>query len=88
MPISMHINEQIINTVLRIEEHVFHKCKIINCRLFYDGGPFEWVETSFENCQWSFRDEASNTVRLLQTIGLLKVEQTPPTNLSTSTTVH
>jgi hypothetical protein len=88
MPVFVHVDQEISNVVLLLEEHVFQRCKIKDCRLFDDGGPFEWVDASFENCQWSFREAAQNTCRMLQMLGLLKVDETPPATLSTSTTVH
>jgi len=85
MPITVHEGDTIIASTFVMEEHVFVNCKLKNCRLFYSGGTFEWVNTTFENCTWGFRDAAGNTLRLAMTIGMLKQGQTPPTNLSAIT---
>jgi len=81
MPITVHEGDTIIASTFVVEEHVFINCKLKNCRLFYSGGSFEWVNTSFENCAWSFRDDAGNTVRLAMAIGMLKQGQAPPQNI-------
>jgi len=88
MPVTIHTNEEIRSTALKIEEHIFRNCRVINCVLVYDGGPFEWANTSFQDCQWSFREAAKNTLQLLQTIGLLTAQQTPPSSLPGSSTVN
>lgn len=88
MPLTLHTNEEIKNIAFRLEEHILRNCRVINCVISYDGGPYEFANSSFHDCQWSFRESARNTVQLLQTLGWLKQEQAPPANLSTSTTVH
>lgn len=88
MPITLHTKEQIKGIAFRLEEHVLRDCQVIGCTVVYDGGPYELVNTSFHDCQWSFRESARNTFQLLQTLGMLKQEQTPTTPLSTSTTVN
>ena len=72
MPISVHENQTIKHADMRLEEHVFVNCKLVNCRLFFDGGTFHLVNTSFENCQWNFRGTAQMTCALLAMLGLLK----------------
>jgi hypothetical protein len=80
MPITVHQDDTITGSTLVIEEHVFINCKLKNCRLYYSGGAFEWINTSFENCQWGFRGAARDTVQLLGTIGLLKPGEIPAAN--------
>jgi hypothetical protein len=77
MSISVHENQTIKNADMRVEEHVFRNCKLVNCRLFYDGGPFELANTSFENCQWGFRGPAQMTMVLLTVLGILKPGTVP-----------
>jgi hypothetical protein len=72
MPVTIHNNENLKNAAYCLEEHVFINCKLTNCRLFYDGGPHQWENCSFENCQWSFRGAAENTVEVLVAIGMLE----------------
>lgn len=88
MPMTVHEGDTFIATTFVVEEHIFVNCKIKNCRLFYSGGSFEWVNTSFENCTWSFLNEAGNTVRLAMSIGMLKPGQTPPQNIAGGTTTN
>ena len=71
MPITVHNNETLKNVALVIEEHIFNNCRLTNCQ-FYGVDSFQWVDTSFENCSWSFRDEARNTIQVLTTLGLLR----------------
>ena len=60
-----------------LDETVFFNCKLKDCDLFYAGGDFEWIETSFENCRFHWRGLAKNMLALLQTIGLLKPQGAP-----------
>jgi hypothetical protein len=88
MPITIHNGETLRKVALVIEEHIFNHCKLIECTLFYEGGPFGWTNTSFENCQWSFRGAAQNMMQLLQGLGMLKQAQTPPQSLSDISTAN
>jgi hypothetical protein len=81
MPIAVHEGDTIMASNFVVEEHIFINCKLKNCRLFYSGGAFEWVNTSFENCNWGFRGPARDTFQLLMTLGMLKQGQMPPTHI-------
>ena len=81
MPITVHEGDTVIASTFVVEEHIFVNCKLKNCRLYYSGGAFEWVNTSFENCTWGFRDAAGNTLRLAAMIGMLKQGQAPLQNI-------
>jgi hypothetical protein len=85
MPVNIHHGETLKNAAYRIEEHVFNNCKLTNCDLFYDGGSFGWTNTTFENCRWTFRGAARDTVQLLSTLGLIKAGQVPPPNIPGAT---
>jgi hypothetical protein len=85
MPITIHNGETLKNVSYRMEEHIFNNCKLTSCQLFYDGGPFQWTNTTFDNCAWNFREEARNTIQVLITLGLLKPGQAPPQNLQGTT---
>jgi hypothetical protein len=78
MPITIHEGESIIASTLVVEEHIFINCKLKNCRLYYSGGPFEWTNTSFEDCYWGFRGPAKDTVMFCIAMGMLKQGQAPP----------
>jgi hypothetical protein len=80
MPIHIHQNETLKNAAYVLEEHIFINCKLTNCTLIFSGGSFEFVNTTFENCQWKFRDKAAMTLQLCMTIGMLKPGQAPPLN--------
>jgi len=88
MPITVHNNETLKGVALQLEEHVFNNCKIIECQVFYDGGPFQWTNSSFENCQIAFRGAAMNTTQVMQALGMLKQALQPPQTVSGSSTVH
>jgi hypothetical protein len=85
MPITVHEGDTIVASTFVIEEHVFINCKLKNCRLYYSGGTFEWANTTFENCQWGFRDAAGNTLRLQMMIGMIKQGQAPLQNIVAGT---
>lgn len=74
----MHRDETIDGQTLKVEEHVFKNCHLVNCFLVYEGGPFDWQNTSWENCEWVVRGAALQTVQLLQTTGLWKPGGNPP----------
>ena len=61
-----------------IDEVVFIKCKLTDCDLYYSGGDFEWIESSFEACRFHWRGPAKNTLAILQAMGILKPAQMPP----------
>jgi len=82
MPVTVHEGDTLMASTFVIEEHVFINCKLKNCRLYYSGGPFEWVNTSFENCTWGFRSQAKDTMILLTALGILKQGQAPPPNIT------
>lgn len=55
-----------------VDEVVFINCQLRDCDLYFAGGDFEWTNTHFDNCRFHWRGPAASTVRLLQSIGLLK----------------
>jgi len=57
--------------VFEMDDTVFFNCKLKNCDLYYSGGDFEWLETSFENCRWHWRGPARNALMLAQLIGMI-----------------
>lgn len=78
MPVNIYEGHTLTKKAFVVEETIFRNCTLVECSLFYSGGAFEWVNTSFQNCQWSFRGAAKDTISLLQTLGLIKAGQTPP----------
>ncbi|MCU1308338.1 MAG: hypothetical protein JWN45_3033 [Acidobacteriaceae bacterium] len=78
------------NQALDVEQCYFVNCVVKNCQLFYGGGSFDWQNCTFQNCEWKFRGAARDTIQLLQTIGLLKIQgnQPPPLVNSTSGAVN
>ncbi len=85
MPVFIHQNETLKNAACALDEHMFYNCKLTNCTLVYSGGSFEFVNTTFENCQWKFRNDAGMTIQLLLSIGMLKQGQAPPPNIAGGT---
>jgi hypothetical protein len=61
-----------------VEECVFVNSVLRDCDLFYSGGDFEYVNTTFENCRWHFRGPALKTIQLGQTIGMIQPQQQMP----------
>jgi hypothetical protein len=73
-------NEEIKGQSFVLEEVSFINCKLVNCHLFYSGGEFEWINTTFVDCGFHFRGAAKNTQALFQLFGMLKEGQpsSPP----------
>jgi hypothetical protein len=86
MPITVHEGDTLIASNFVVEEHIFINCKLKNCRLYYSGGPYEWQNTSFENCSWGFRGPAKDTMMLCMTLGMLKQGQAPPQSITGAST--
>jgi hypothetical protein len=84
MPYFIHNNENLKNAVYALDEHAFINCKLSNCTLVYSGGTFEFMNATFENCQWKFRNDAALTLQLCMSIGMLKQGQAPPPNFQGS----
>jgi hypothetical protein len=67
-----------------IDETVFINCQLTDCDLYYEGGDFDWANTSFNACRFHWRGAAKRTADLLRLIGALKEQpqaegQIPPT---------
>jgi hypothetical protein len=85
MPMTIHTGENMKNAAFVVEEHAFINCKLTNCRLIYDGGGFEFANTTFESCSWTFRGRARDTMALMSTLGMVKPGQVPPQSLQGTT---
>lgn len=86
MPIVRYEGKTIEKNSLVIEECHFIHCVLRDCDLFYSGGNFQWKETRFENCRFSFSDAAQRSQNLFQTLGLMKKQAKPPTDLKDTST--
>jgi len=78
MPITKYEGETFEKQAFVVEESFFVNCALKECDLFYSGGDFEWINTSFDHCPWHFRGIALKTIQLMQQIGMLKQPQIPP----------
>lgn len=78
MPITKYEGRTFKGQVFQLEECWFVNCVVRECVIFYAGGSYELVNTTFENCQWKFQGPASLTMQLLTMIGLIKPGQAPP----------
>ncbi len=63
-----------------LEEVAFVKCTLTDCDLYYSGGDFDWVETTFEGCRFHWRGAAKNMFALAQNMGMIPA-QIPPQGL-------
>ncbi len=63
-----------------LEEVAFVKCTLSDCDLYYSGGDFDWVDTTFEGCRFHWRGPAKNMFALAQTIGMIHAP-IPPQSL-------
>jgi hypothetical protein len=83
MPMTKYEGRTFSKQVFVLEECWFINCVLRECSLVYSGGPFEFENTTFDNCQWKFRGQAKDTMQLLSMIGLLKAGQAPPAQIQT-----
>jgi hypothetical protein len=81
MPITKYQGRTLEGQTFLLEECWFVNCVLRECRIFYRGGAYIFENTRFENCQWSFQNEAAQTVQLLSLIGLLQPGQIPPAQI-------
>ncbi len=66
-------NQALTNKVFQLEECWFVNCTLVECTLFYAGGPYLWEQCQFQNCQWKFQGQAQATCALLTQLGLLPI---------------
>lgn len=78
MSIKKYQNQSFINETFQLEECWFVNCVLKNCTIFFSGGSYEMEQTSFENCQYKFQNEAQRTCQLLGQIGALPPPQAIP----------
>lgn len=78
MPISKYEGQTFKGAAFKLEECWFVNCVLRECTIFYSGGSYELLNTTFDGCQWKFQDQAQRTCTLLSQIGLLPTQQTPP----------
>lgn len=81
MPITKYEGRTLERQVLLLEDCWFVNCVLRECRIFYRGGSYIFENTRFENCQWTFQNEAGQTVQLLALIGLIRAGQEPPAQI-------
>jgi hypothetical protein len=70
-------NQTLTGQAFQIEDCWFVNCVLKECTIFFSGGSYEMENTSFQNCQWKFQNEAQRTCQLLSQIGLLPPMQLP-----------
>ncbi len=88
MPITKYEGQTFTKKVFQLEECWFVNCVLRECTMFYSGGAYEVDNTTFDNCEWKFQNEARNTFFLLTNIGMLRAEQIPPQAVFSSGTMH
>ena len=85
MLLFMHSDEEIMSEIRCVEENVFRRCKLKNSQLVYSGCAFEWSDTSFENCYWSFRGPAEMNCSIPNVFGIVETGQNLTSSVSRST---
>jgi len=81
MAITKYEGRTFTNQVFQLEECWFINCVLHECTIFYGGGSYDLQNATFDNCHWRFQGAANQTFQLLTQIGLLRVGQTPPTQV-------
>lgn len=71
VPIKKHLDEVLENQVIRLEEVFLVNCVLKKCHIFYGGKSFQFLGCDFQDCTWTFLDEAMNTVELLKAMGMI-----------------
>jgi hypothetical protein len=83
MPKMKYENQTITGQILQVEDCWFVNCTLKQCVLYYSGGPFEFQNVKWDNCQWKFQGAAQQTIAVLSMIGALPIQ---PTHLQSSAT--
>ena len=76
-------NQKLQNKSIVFDESAFIECKLIDCDLYYSGGDFEFVNTTFENCRFHWRGAAKNTLALTQLLQMSSQGTAPSTAQAT-----
>ena len=63
-------DKTIIAEDVRLDDHTFVSCRLVNCRIFYAGGYFGLYDTTIEAPKWAFDGAAQRTINLLSTFSL------------------
>ena len=78
MPMTKYEGQTLQKQTFVVEECCFINCVLKDCHLFYSGGDSEFLGGGMENCHWHFRGPALKTIQMAQSLGMLKMPQTPP----------
>ena len=88
MPINRYEGQTLEKQILIVEETYIVNSVLRDCDLFYSGGDFEWANANYVNCRWHFRGPALKTMQLMQTLVMLKQQQTPPVSQVSSSKLN
>lgn len=59
-------NQDLKDTVVRMDDHHFENCTIDHCILVFSGGDFSWKNCRFVNCQVRFVGAAGKTIQFVK----------------------
>jgi hypothetical protein len=76
MPKTKYENQTLTSQLLVVEDCWFVNCTLRQCVLYYSGGPYEFENVKWDNCQWKFQGAAQQTVAVLSMIGALPIQPT------------
>lgn len=63
-------NETITRERIILDENVYEKCTLVKCHIVYRGGPVQ-LDFRADDCIWVFEGCALNTIKFLQSVGML-----------------
>jgi hypothetical protein len=78
MAITKYVGQTFKGATFQLEECWFINCVLHECTIFFSGGSYELENATFDRCQWKFQNQAAQTCRLLNMIGLIPAQQIPP----------
>jgi hypothetical protein len=70
------------NETVYLDDKLFVRCAFEGCLLVYSGKHCEWELTSFSNCRITLQQEASNTLQVLQSLGVQFEQKTEDVRFS------
>jgi hypothetical protein len=66
-------NETITRERIILDENVYENCTLVKCQVVYRGGQVQ-LNSRTDDCIWVFEGCALNTIKFLQSVGMLPAD--------------